>query len=138
MTRSVIDVAEKHRIGAGEGEDPLCDIRVLELAAAADVVHLPRSSVPQDELDRRTVIPYVKPIPRLAAVAVKGHRPSVERVRHEQRDHLLRVLEWPVRIRPPGDHGVDPERAHMREHLEIPAGLGRRVRARRADAVALS
>ena len=79
----------------------------------------------------------VQPVARLAPVAVERQRLSVERVRDEERDDLLRVLVRPVGVRAAGDRGVDAVGPDGRDHLQVAAGLRCRVRARRPERVVL-
>ena len=88
-------------------EQPLDRVAVRQLGPARDVVRLARSTVPEHEIDRRGVVADVQPVPPLEAVAVERQRPVVERVRDEQRDELLGVVEGAVRVRATGDHRVD-------------------------------
>ena len=74
----------------------------------------------------------VEPVPPLQAVAVQGQRQVVERVRHEERDQLLRVVEGTVRVRAARDHHVEPVGHVVRPRQQLAGGLRRRVgRARR-------
>src|SRR5207245_2939995 len=93
-------------------------VEVLPLFAA-DVVDLPRASFAEDEFHSSRVVAGVKPLPALPAVAVDGERLAVERVRHEEGDQLLRVLEGAVSVGPARDAGVDAEGPHCSQDLEI-------------------
>src|ERR671937_790624 len=100
MATTRTGVAGRKTVGARQLEDSPCQLEVLELLAAADVVDLAALALAQHDLDRLAVILDVQPVARLPPVAVERQRLAVERVRDEERDHLLRVLVRSVRVRP--------------------------------------
>ncbi len=83
------------------------------------------------------MITDVQPLATLAAVAVHGQVLARERVRDEQRQELLRILPRAVGVGAAGDQRVDTVGAHVGEHLQIAAGLRRRIRARRSHGCSL-
>ncbi len=133
----VLDAAEQRRIGTRQLEDARGDLAVLSLVATADVVGLARSALAKDELDAGAVILHVQPVAHLATVAVERQRLSVERVRDEERDQLLRILAGAVGVRPAGDRRVHAEGADVRGDVEIPGGLRDAVGAGRPQRVVL-
>ena len=124
------DVPDEVGARAGQVEDPADDVHVLALLPA-DVVDLACLALAQRELDPGAVILDVQPLAPLPAVAVHRQVLPVERVRDEERQELLRVLARAVGVRAARDQRVDAVGAHVREHLQVAAGLRRRVRARR-------
>ena len=70
MARPILDVTYEVVAGAGQAQDALDDVEVLELVASGDVVDLARRSVPQHQLDGGAVVADVEPVSGLAAVAV--------------------------------------------------------------------
>jgi hypothetical protein len=80
----------------------------------------------------------MQPLADLASVAVDGQRLAVERVRDEERQHLLGVLAGAVGVRPARDARVDAVRPDVRQHLKVAAGLRRAVWARRAKWIVLT
>ena len=137
VPRAIVHVAVETGVGAGQLQDPLRDLEVLVLFAA-DVIGLARRAFAKHELDRGAVIADVQPLAPLPAVAVDRQRLTVERVRHEERDQLLRVLVRAIGVRATRDARIDPEGTDGGEHLEVSARLRRRVRAGWPQRVALA
>src|SRR5215211_82880 len=136
VPRAVGDVPHETRIRAAELENQVCHLEILALLSA-NVVNAPRLALAQDEVYGGALVLDVHPRALLATVPVDRNRLALEGVRDEERDHFLRVLERPVDVRPPGDHGLDTEGAHVGEHLQVAAGFRGRVRARRAQWIVL-
>src|SRR5215211_1287618 len=136
VPQAVGDVPHEARIRAAELENELCHLEILALLSA-NVVNAPRLPLAQDEVYGGALVLDVHPRTLLATVPVDRNRLALEGVRDEERDHFLRVLERPVDVRPPGDHGLDTEGAHVGEHLQVAAGFRGRVRARRAQWIVL-
>ena len=132
VARPVLDVPDDVRARPGQVEDALHDVHVLALLAA-QVVGLARRALPQRDLDPVAVVLDMQPLAALLAVAVDGQVQPVEGVRDEERQELLRVLARPVGVRAARDERIDAERPDVGEHLQLTAGLRRRVRARRAQ-----
>ena len=94
--------------------------------------------MPEHEIDRRGVVGDVQPVPPLEAVAVERQRPVVERVRDEQRDELLGVVERAVRVRAAGDHRVDAVRDVVAPREQLTGRLRGGVRRARVERVVLA
>ena len=132
MPEPVVDVAQQCGVGSRQLEDSCRHLSVLALVVRTDVVDAARRAFAKHELDRGAVVLHVEPVADLPPVAVERKRLAVERVRDEQRDQLLRVLARAVRVRPACDAGVDTERPHRCEHLQIAARLRSAIRTGRA------
>ena len=112
--------------GVGDLVDRLLDAR-------ADVVRLADSPVCEHELDRTAVVEHVQPLAPVLRRGVERQRVVVERVRDEERDHLLGELERAVVVRAVADRRRQAVRLEVRAHEVV----GRRLRGvvRRARAV---
>ena len=113
-------------------------LAVRQLDRARHVVRLAGRAVAQDVLDRAGVVGDVQPVAPLEAVAVERQRQVVERVRDEQRDELLGVVERAVRVRAAGDDGVDAVGHDVAPDEELAGGLGGAVRRARREPVVLA
>ena len=133
MAGAVFNVADQRRVRVQVFDDQTGELRVLVLLVRGDVVHLAGPPFLQHELDRGAVIVDMEPVAHLPPVAVEGQCVSVQRVRREQGQDLLRVLVRPVGVGTARDRCVDAEGTHAREHLEVAAGLRGAVRTRRAQ-----
>src|SRR4030095_7420814 len=91
---------------AEQREDLTGQRDVLDLGAAPDVVDLPVAALAQHEVDPRTVVEDVEPVPHVPAVAVEGQRLAFQRIGHEERDDLLGVLVRPEVVAAPREYGL--------------------------------
>ena len=100
------------------------DLDVLRLVSPRDVVGLSGLSGVEQEIDRRRVILHVEPVAHVAPVAVQRQRMAVDRVRHEERDQLLRILIGPVIVRGARHH----DRHAVRRPVRIREAVAARLR----------
>ena len=95
--------------------------RLVSSCRAGDIVGR-RCTALEDELDGRAVVVDVQPVAPLETVAIEGQRLVVDRVRHEQRDHLLRVLVRTEVVRA-GDADRQPVSGRVRVARSSPPAL---------------
>src|SRR5664279_6644938 len=122
-------------IGAGQLDDSLGDLDVLDLVAAADVVDLARPPAAKHRLDAGAVVLDVEPVANLPAVAVKRKRLSVERIGGEERNQLLGILVRAVGVRAARDAGLYAEGADVSGDVQVAGRLGDAVGAGRAERI---
>src|SRR4051812_15209342 len=99
MAQAVRDRPDERRGSIEQCEDAVREIYVLDLVAAADVVHLAVLSALDDDVDAAAVIGDEQPVPHMLPVAVERHRQPVDRIRNEERNDLLGELVRAVIVR---------------------------------------
>src|SRR5581483_5492199 len=104
----------EHRVG---------DLLDRLLDAAADVVRLADAPAVEDELDRAAVVADVQPLAFVPGRCVQRQLDVVERVRDEERDHLLRELKRPVVVGAVRDRHWHAVRLVVRANCVVGAGL---------------
>src|SRR5437879_6641299 len=77
-------------------EHEVGDLLNRTLDAGPDVVRLALAALLENEVDRATVIVDVQPLASVLRRRVERQLAVVERVREEERNHLLRELIWPA------------------------------------------
>src|SRR5215471_12771732 len=100
---AVGDRLDERRGLADELEDPVREIDVLHLIAAADVVDLARNAALDEQVDGAAVVLDVQPVALVLSVTVERHGNVVDEVGDEERDDLLGKLVRPVVVRRPRD-----------------------------------
>ena len=138
MAQAVLHGLDERLGLAGELEDLTRQNDVLDLVAAPDVVDLALAPLAQDQIDARAVVEDVEPVAHVPAVAVERQRLVVERVGHEERNDLLRILMGPEVVRRAGDQDRHPMGVPVGQREQVPAGLRGRVRVRRPHRIALA
>ncbi len=118
-------------------EQPVGQLAVRQLDAAADVVDLAVAAPLRDQLDPAAVVVDVQPVADVDPVAVQRHPPAVEQVRHEERDDLLRELVRPVVVRAARDAHRQAVGAVVGPGQQVRRRLRRRVRRVRLQRVRL-
>ena len=113
-------------------------VAVRHLGGARHVVRLAGRAVAEDVVDRPGVVGHEQPVALLEAVAVHRQRQVVDRVRDEQRDQLLGMVERAVRVRAAGHDGVDAVGHDVAPDEQLAGGLGGRVRRARVEPVGLA
>src|SRR5439155_4767662 len=130
VSRAVCHVADERGVRSQVLDDEARQLDVLALLIRPDVVDTAGLSLAQDKLDRGAVVIDVQPVTHLTAVAVEWQELSIESVRREEREDLLRILVRAVRVRPARDGCVHAEGPYRRKHLQISSCLRRAVGAR--------
>ena len=92
----------------------------------------PGSPRARTSVDRAAVVAHVEPFALVLRRRVHRERPLVERVRDEERDHLLRELERPVVVGAVRDRRLQPERLAVSAHIVVRGRLRGVVRRARA------
>ena len=124
------DRLERRRL-AGELEDVVGDLLDRALDARADVVGLALTPALEHDLDRPAVVEDVEPLAPVLRRRVERQVAVFERVRHEQRDHLLGELEGPVVVRAVRDRDRQSVGLGVRAHGMVGSRLGGVVRRAR-------
>ena len=137
VTRTVGDTPDERLRLAREAQDLVRQHDVLHLVAAADVVDFAVAAAAQHEVDGRAVVEDVEPVAHVAAVTVERQRLVVDGVGDEERHDLLGILIRAEVVRRARDDHRHAVRAPVRQGEQVAAGLGCRVRIRRAQRILL-
>src|SRR5262249_1941526 len=86
VARAIRHRCDERRRPPDERQNPVREIDVLHLVAAADVVDLARHPLVDQQVDAAAVILDVQPVALVLAVAVERHRNAVDQVGDEQRN----------------------------------------------------
>src|SRR3954468_6060629 len=129
VTLAVLDVLDvRVPTATARLEQPLGQLAVGELDAAADVVDLAGAAALEHELDATAVVVDVQPVAHVEPVAVERHLLVVDEVGDEQRDDLLRVLVRPVVVGASRGRDVELVRHEVSAREQVASRLRRGVR----------
>src|ERR1035437_2299019 len=138
VARPILDLPDERPRLAQVPQECRHDLAIGSLVIPGDVVRLTGGAVLQDVADGSGMVRDVKPLTALEAVAVERQLLVVDGVRDEERDQLLGVVVRAVCVRPASNHDIEAVGHEVGPGEQLPAGLGRRVRGARFEAVVLA
>ena len=107
--------------------EPVDDLEVGPLVAAADIVFFARTPLVEHQQQTRAVILDVQPVADVRAVAVDRQWPAVDRVQDDERNQLLGKLIRPVVVRAVRDQRREAVGVEICPHQVVRRRLARGV-----------